>query len=182
MFLLSPLGAFCIWLVNLCPFCAFSLTLFCASSSSSLSCRGVLNPDADDGVSFSCVSFWMFHRHFCCCYCCPMRNRPNRCCPTLCGSPSASFPPAVVCLRFDFENDVFCKQHWTFDDVIGALCGCRAVKFDSCNNLLSSIHTIHVIILRYVRLNINTKYYYHYCYFIVLKVNIYQTLFTRIIQ
>jgi len=27
-------------------------------------------------------------------------------------------------------------------NVIGALRGCRAVKLDSCNNLLSSIHTI----------------------------------------
>src|SRR6218665_3519026 len=42
-------------------------------------------------------------------------------------------------------------------NVMGALCGCRAVKLDSCNNLLSSFHTILVIILRYVRLNMTTK-------------------------
>ena len=35
-----------------------------------------------------------------------------------------------------------------------ALCGSRAVKFDSYNNLLSSVHTILVIILLYVRLDI----------------------------
>jgi len=40
---------------------------------------------------------------------------------------------------------------------------CAAVlqlKFDSCNNLLSSIHTLLVNILRYVRLYIKRKYYY----------------------
>jgi len=42
-------------------------------------------------------------------------------------------------------------------NVMGALRGCRVVNFDSCNNLLSSVHTILVIILRYVRLNIKTK-------------------------
>src|SRR6218665_388970 len=42
-------------------------------------------------------------------------------------------------------------------DVMGALCGCRAIKFDFCNNLLSSVHTILVIILQYIRLNIKTK-------------------------
>jgi len=44
-----------------------------------------------------------------------------------------------------------------------ALHGCRAVKFDSYNNLLSSVHTTLVIILQYVRVNIKTKillYYY----------------------
>jgi len=40
---------------------------------------------------------------------------------------------------------------------MGALCGCRAVKFGTCNNLLSSLYTILVIILWYVRLNIKTK-------------------------
>jgi len=40
-----------------------------------------------------------------------------------------------------------------------ALRGCLAVKFDSCNSLLSSIHTLLVNILRYVRLlYINRKY------------------------
>jgi len=38
-------------------------------------------------------------------------------------------------------------------NVMGAVRGCRAVKFDSCYNLLSSVHTILVIILRSVRLN-----------------------------
>src|SRR6218665_2095228 len=38
--------------------------------------------------------------------------------------------------------------------MMDALCGSRAVKFDSYNNLLSSVHTILVIILRYVRLAI----------------------------
>src|SRR6218665_1775067 len=33
-------------------------------------------------------------------------------------------------------------------NVMGALRGCRAVKFDSCNNLLSSVHIILEIILR----------------------------------
>src|SRR6218665_4107783 len=44
-----------------------------------------------------------------------------------------------------------------------APCGCLAVKFDSCNSLLSSIHTLLLKILRCVRLyiiglneNINT--------------------------
>jgi len=32
-------------------------------------------------------------------------------------------------------------------NVIGALRGCLVVKFDSCNNLSSSIHTVSVIIL-----------------------------------
>jgi len=40
---------------------------------------------------------------------------------------------------------------------MGALRGCFAVKFDSCNNLLSSVHTILVIVLRYFRLNSKTK-------------------------
>jgi len=34
--------------------------------------------------------------------------------------------------------------------------GCRAVKLDSCNNFLSSVHTILVIILLYDRLNMKT--------------------------
>jgi len=44
-------------------------------------------------------------------------------------------------------------------NVMSALCGCRAVKFDSCNNILSSVHTILVIILRSVSLSIKRKYY-----------------------
>ena len=31
------------------------------------------------------------------------------------------------------------------------------LRFDSCNNLLSSVHTIFVIILQYAGLNIKTK-------------------------
>src|SRR6218665_4204582 len=42
-------------------------------------------------------------------------------------------------------------------NVMGAMRSCREVKFDSCNNLLSSVHTILVIIMRYARLNIKTK-------------------------
>jgi len=45
---------------------------------------------------------------------------------------------------------------------MGTLHGCIAVKFNSCkNNLLSSVHTILVITLWYVRLNIKKakKYY-----------------------
>jgi len=49
-------------------------------------------------------------------------------------------------------------------DVMGAMRGCRAVKFYSCNNLLSSVHII-LIILRYVRLNIKVKNYYFYFIF-----------------
>jgi len=41
----------------------------------------------------------------------------------------------------------------------GILCRCLAVKFDSCNNLLSSVHTILVNILPDVRLYIKRKYY-----------------------
>src|SRR6218665_2000272 len=48
-------------------------------------------------------------------------------------------------------------------NVMGALRGCGAVKFDFCNNLLSSVHTLPVISLRYVRLNIKTKILY--CYY-----------------
>jgi len=36
--------------------------------------------------------------------------------------------------------------------MMGALRGCRAVKFNSCNNLLSSVHTVLVNILRSVSL------------------------------
>ena len=43
---------------------------------------------------------------------------------------------------------------------MGALHDCRAVNFDSCNNLLSSVYTILVIILWYVRLNIKMKVYF----------------------
>jgi len=47
---------------------------------------------------------------------------------------------------------------------MGNLRGRRVVKVDTCNNLLSSVHTIFVVILLYVRLNINSKniisYYY----------------------
>jgi len=42
-------------------------------------------------------------------------------------------------------------------NVMVNLRGCRAVKSDSCNNLLSSIHTKLVNILQYVRLNIKMK-------------------------
>src|SRR6218665_1084597 len=35
-----------------------------------------------------------------------------------------------------------------------ALRGCHAAKFDSCNNLLSSVHTLPVNVLRCVRLYI----------------------------
>src|SRR6218665_3010914 len=40
-----------------------------------------------------------------------------------------------------------------------APCGCLAAKFDSCNNLPSSVHTLLVNILRCVRLYIKRKYY-----------------------
>jgi len=40
---------------------------------------------------------------------------------------------------------------------MGALQGCHAVTFDSCNNLWSSIHTILVIILQFVGLNNKEK-------------------------
>ena len=43
-----------------------------------------------------------------------------------------------------------------------APCGCHAAKFDSCNSLLSSVHTLLVNILRCVRLYIKRKYYYNY--------------------
>jgi len=41
--------------------------------------------------------------------------------------------------------------------------GCRAVKFYSCNNLLSSVHNYSLLatILKYVRLNSKGKYYYY---------------------
>src|SRR6218665_401845 len=39
-----------------------------------------------------------------------------------------------------------------------APCGCLAVKFDSCNSLLSSVHTLLVNILRCVRLYIKGIY------------------------
>src|SRR6218665_223787 len=39
-----------------------------------------------------------------------------------------------------------------------APCGCLAAKFDSCNSLLSSVHTLLVNILRCVRLYIKRKY------------------------
>jgi len=42
-------------------------------------------------------------------------------------------------------------------NVMDTLRGCRAVKFNSCNNLLSSVHTMLVIVLQYVRLNIKMK-------------------------
>jgi len=42
----------------------------------------------------------------------------------------------------------------------GPLRGCRAVKSDSCNNLmLSSVHSMLVIILQSVSLNAKRKYY-----------------------
>ena len=40
-----------------------------------------------------------------------------------------------------------------------APCGCLAAKFDSCNGLLSSVHTLLVNILPCVRLYIKQKYY-----------------------
>src|SRR6218665_1606789 len=43
-----------------------------------------------------------------------------------------------------------------------APCGCLAAKFDSCNSLLSSVHTLLVNILRCVRLYIKRKYYILY--------------------
>jgi len=43
---------------------------------------------------------------------------------------------------------------------MGALHGCHTVKFDCCNNLWLSIHTILVIVLQSGNLNIN-KYYYN---------------------
>ena len=42
-------------------------------------------------------------------------------------------------------------------NVIGDLHGCRTVKFDSCNNSRSSVHTIFVIILHSVSLKIRLK-------------------------
>ena len=43
-----------------------------------------------------------------------------------------------------------------------AHCGCLAAKFDSCNCLLSSVHTVLVNIMRCVRLYIKRKYYHYY--------------------
>jgi len=43
---------------------------------------------------------------------------------------------------------------------IGALHGSRAVKFDSCNSLRSSVNIIFVIILRSVSLKIKRKFCY----------------------
>ena len=43
--------------------------------------------------------------------------------------------------------------------MMGALRGCRVVKFDSCNNLWSSIHTIFVILLYSVVWKIKQNYY-----------------------
>src|SRR6218665_1059007 len=40
-------------------------------------------------------------------------------------------------------------------------CGCLAAKFDSCNSLLSSVHSLLVNILRCVRLYIKRKKYYY---------------------
>src|SRR6218665_677618 len=48
------------------------------------------------------------------------------------------------------------------NNMIGALRGCLAAGFYNYNNLLSSIHTILVINLWCVRLNIKRKYYYIY--------------------
>ena len=36
---------------------------------------------------------------------------------------------------------------------------CLAVKFDCCDNLLPSVHTIFVITMQFVKLNIKQKYY-----------------------
>ena len=43
----------------------------------------------------------------------------------------------------------------------GALHDCLVVKFDSCNSLLSSVHTVLVNILQCVRLYIKWKYIIH---------------------
>ena len=55
----------------------------------------------------------------------------------------------------------FTRRRWWSQNkmynVIGALRGCHAVKFNSCNNLRSSIHTILVIILRSVSLRMKQK-------------------------
>jgi len=40
--------------------------------------------------------------------------------------------------------------------------GFLVVKLDSCNNLLSSIHTLLVNILRFVGLYVKRKHYYYY--------------------
>ena len=46
-----------------------------------------------------------------------------------------------------------------------APCGCLEAKFDSCNSLLSSVHTLLVNILQCVRLYIKRKYlFYFYLY------------------
>src|SRR6218665_1178414 len=49
--------------------------------------------------------------------------------------------------------------------------GCLVVKFDSCNNLLSSVHTLLVNFLQYVRFYINGKYYYYYYYNYAVEFN-----------
>ena len=46
-----------------------------------------------------------------------------------------------------------------------APCSCLAAKFDSCNSLLSFVHTLLVNILQCVRLYIKRKYYYYYYYY-----------------
>ena len=59
----------------------------------------------------------------------------------------------------------------------GVLCGCLAVKFDSCNNLLSSVHTLLVNSLWYVRLYIKRKYYYY----IIIKYNTFVIQYNAIV-
>src|SRR6218665_1363403 len=46
----------------------------------------------------------------------------------------------------------------------GTLRGCLASKFNSCNSLLSSVHTLRVNILSCVRLYIKTKILLYYYY------------------
>src|SRR6218665_2612533 len=48
-----------------------------------------------------------------------------------------------------------------------ALCDCLAAKFDSCNSLISSVHTLLVNILQCVGLYIKRKYYY---YIIIINI------------
>jgi len=78
------------------------------------------------------------------------------------GTVSSGTSGAVSSIRLTSPS--FARwRHWLNQrhNVIDALCGCFAVKFDFCNNLLSSVHTILVIILRYVRLHIKTKILYY---------------------
>src|SRR6218665_71921 len=51
-------------------------------------------------------------------------------------------------------------------------CGCLAVKFDSCNDLLSSVLTLRVNILRCGRLYIKRKYYYERRIYIFFRLEL----------